>query len=565
LKQQILYNVGEWVNILGDPASAIWGGIAQLRMDSWVAKDLWSVEDLKGYQEDSHRKEMLGVAIMASQTPMNTKLGENLTKEFIIGGILSMVEAAYPVHQDENFETDEIDKCPQSIKVLRRALHEAEKSKTWDLFRSVKPPRTIARDIAEAFDTQKSLRDCLKSLKGDQDWPTDRSAGSKTTKTSSLESAIDGVIHEATQLNSAIDQKRPFKKTNFARKLEAAIRTVFDARISFINGLLLPVVVHFVTTGAAFYQAYTKLGDNDTAHSLAYGALYSWLLIVVVVGNCVAASANAKVVATAVKDQFTLEGIRVPLRRRYANAIEWECWLTDIGVSTGLSRRIGKHNVAASTRAFGTRFYLKFALGQFCGWACVAFFGACAITISYTTPTVGWGCRSLNHLLYIVVSALVALFQVLRQYFAIKYAPRQDTPQQTAEKQDTEKQYIENKRDNVEPSKVSEPKVSLYIQTSRLIYGFLVGINTFILIGGTIFHFVGLYHSNSCSAIFTKPSIAILQLAKHTQLHIDQARHYWWSTGYVAYCIAWIICAVAIAVRKYIHLALDIRFDGSKG
>jgi hypothetical protein len=533
-------------------------------MDTWVAEDLWTVEGLKGDQEDSHRKEMLGVVIMASQTPMNARLGENLTKEFIIRGILSMVEAAYPVRQDEAIETDAIDQYPQSIKTLRWTLHDAEKSKTWDLFRSVKAPRTIAREIVEAFATEKSLRDTLKTVKGDKEWPTGKSAGRKTKKVSNLENAIDGVLKEPTDQDSPIDQKRAFQKTNFSRELETAIRAVFDARISFINGILLPVVVHFVTTGAAFYQAYNKLGDNDTAHSLAYGALYSWLLIVVVVGNCVAASANAKVVATAVKNQFTLEGSRVPLRRRYTNVVEWECWLTDIGVSTGISRRMGKRDVAASTKAFGPRFYLRFVTGQFLSWACVAFFGACAITISYTTPTVGWGCRSLNHLLYIVFSALVALFQVVRQHFAIKYAPRQDVVQHITEKQDSEKQYVEGENDGLVSSNMSESKASPFIRISRIIYGILVGINSFILIGGTIFHFIGLYRSNSCSAIFTKPSSAVIQLAKHTQLHLDQARRYWWSTGYVAYCIAWIICAIAIAVRKYIHLALDIRFNGSE-
>ncbi|EPE24743.1 hypothetical protein GLAREA_08596 [Glarea lozoyensis ATCC 20868] len=459
-----------------------------------------------------------------------------------------MIEAAYPVRHDETVETDAIDKCPQSIKTLRWTLHDAEKSKTWDLFRSEKATRTLAREIVKAEPRVANRQKC---------WSNDQ-------RVSNLENAIDGVLNETIEEKSPIDQNRRFRKTNFSRDLEAAIRAVCDARISFINGLLLPIVVHFVTTGAAFYQAYNKLGDNDTAHSLAYGALYSWLLIVVVVGNCVAASANAKVVATAVKNQFTLGGSRVPLRRWYTNVVEWECGLTDIGVSTRLSRRMGKSDVAASTNAFGPRFYLRFAIGQFLSWACVAFFGSCAITISYTTPTVGWGCRSLNHLLYIVFSALVALFQVVRQHLAIKYTPRQDVAEQIAEKQDTKKRYVEGENDGLMASNISESKTSPYIRISRIIYGVLVGINAFILICGTIFHFVGLYRSNSCSAIFTKPSSAVIQLAKHTQLHLDQARRYWWSTGYVAYCIAWIICAIAIAVRKYIHLALDIRFNGSE-
>lgn len=315
-------------------------------------------------------------------------------------------------------------------------------------------------------------------------------------------------------------------ESRLAATLEGEIRTVLAANSGFADGVLLPVVFHFMSTAWGFYQAYKKLGDNDTAHSLAYGALYSWLLILVVVGNCFAVRANIGALHSSMKI-FPLLGRRQPLRHRYSNMVEWKRWLAGTDRSTGSIEHTNDHapNEALPNKDFGGRFYCEFIFGQLVGWAFVTFFGCCAIVISYMTPTVGWGCRSFNHLLYIVLSLVLALLQVVRHWINATYASRSD----------------------------------LLTEGVRWTYTLAVAVNAFVLLGGTIFHFSGLYRSYGCSRLFG-PEDAIIQLATHTKAHVQNSQRYWYSTGYVAYCVAWAVCAIAVVLRQYIQVVLRRRF-----
>jgi hypothetical protein len=308
--------------------------------------------------------------------------------------------------------------------------------------------------------------------------------------------------------------------------LEGQIRTVLAANSGFADGVFLPVVFHFMSTAWGFYQAYKKLGDNDTAHSLAYGALYSWLLILVVVGNCFAVRANIGALYSSMK-AFPLVGKRQPLRHRYPNMFQWKRWLEDADRSTGLIEHTNDPapNEVLPTESFNGPFYCKYIFGQLVGWAFVAFFGCCAIVISYMTPTVGWGCRSFNHLLYVVLSLVLALLQVFRQW--------------------------------AEATDASRSK--LLTKGVRWTYASAVAVNAFVLIGGTIFHFSGLYRSYTCSRLFG-PGDAIIQLAAHTEAHVRNSQRFWYSTGYVAYCVAWAVCAFAVVLRQYIQEGLRRRF-----
>src|SRR4051794_5763407 len=63
-------------------------------------------------------------------------------------------------------------------------------------------------------------------------------------------------------------------------------RVLLEARVDFVNTVLIPVILILVVTASVFYDAYQSLGDNDTAHSLAFGLLYSWLIILAVASNC---------------------------------------------------------------------------------------------------------------------------------------------------------------------------------------------------------------------------------------------------------------------------------------
>lgn len=113
-----------------------------------------------------------------------------------------------------------------------------------------------------------------------------------------------------------------------------------------------------------------------------------------------------------------LSRIRVLLRERYSNALEQECWLTNIGLDTKLKDKVvvaRSHQLALNTRTITFKwFYTKYLVGQLVGQVTVAFFCRCTAIILYIMPTVGWGCRSFNHLTYAILSLVVALPQVAK-------------------------------------------------------------------------------------------------------------------------------------------------------
>lgn len=58
-------------------------------------------------------------------------------------------------------------------------------------------------------------------------------------------------------------------------KIKEAVRIVLHARIPFLGAIALPAILMLAVTASVFRQAYNKLGDNGTAHSLAFGIWYS--------------------------------------------------------------------------------------------------------------------------------------------------------------------------------------------------------------------------------------------------------------------------------------------------
>jgi hypothetical protein len=244
-KDNFADKVGEWIILLGDPATALWGAFSQLSMDFWVARRLWRIEGPSevGYLAHGHEKEMLGLAIMASQTPMDRGNAEILTNEFIIQALNAIPEAA----RSARIPGDEV---PKSITDLQYALVTAGETGGHKLFRTTEQSRLLAKAIGTSFGPAQTIRDCLTTLKNTfGTWAAPDTTGGIV---GSLQSAIDGVLEDS---SPHIDQPFHFYESDFAKKLDAGIRTILDARINFLNGIVLPVVFHFATTAWGFYKA----------------------------------------------------------------------------------------------------------------------------------------------------------------------------------------------------------------------------------------------------------------------------------------------------------------------
>jgi hypothetical protein len=357
-----------------------------------------------------------------------------------------------------------------------------------------------------------------------------RSLGEKLSKKHVSHSASSSKSMDVTEIEKVVSttstpteprtkfQKDPDKEEKKWRKgLRDAIYILLDARDDFVNTILIPVILMLVVTASVFYDAYENLGDNDTAHSLAYGLLYSWLIILSVASNCYTSSLTPELLGDAIGKNFpvlsstilsptvlpstTLTTVR--LRDRYTNSLLWRSWMADVAITEPVQ---GKNRVV-----------LKFLAGQLFGWFCVAVAASCAGLISYKTPTVGIGCRSFNHFLYAFVSLVVCLIPVL------KYSV----------------------------------KKKIHKDILAFIYGFLVICNLIILLLGTALHLFGVFRRCWCMNLFAAKS-KLVELNGNTAEAIMNANIYWLPVGYVAFTFIWVVCAAAIFEREYINFRVGL-------
>lgn len=96
------------------------------------------------------------------------------------------------------------------------------------------------------------------------------------------------VVRNIFEIMSGLGKARDYSKT--------ACRVMFSARKKFNMSVALPVAFYVGVAAAVFYDAAQKLGDNDTAHSLAYGVWYNWILLLSVFSNCFATHVSLEAV-----------------------------------------------------------------------------------------------------------------------------------------------------------------------------------------------------------------------------------------------------------------------------
>lgn len=305
-------------------------------------------------------------------------------------------------------------------------------------------------------------------------------------------------------------------------RLLFGIQVILKARLDFINGVFLPVVLQLAATVSSFHDAYDQNGDVETAHNLSYGIWYSWVIILAVVSNSNAASANPGVAKAAIGD--VVADSTLPLRKRFPNAMAWGNWV--------------KKLCDGAEDVYHTKyFYYIYIGGQLFGWACVAFACACASVISYTTPTTGVGCDTFTYILYGSLSLVVALLLVLRHWVWSKVPPdEKGSPVQRESQAD----------------KPSRSAWKIIDEILKVVYAVLVSLNAFVLFGGTLFHLIGLYRSCRCQALFGSSS-TVVELNFFTQQAIDNATRFWLPVGYVCFSLVWVICMTAIILRAYLY------------
>jgi hypothetical protein len=506
----VSFQLLEYGGFLGDPASAIWGAFSELAEDWWLSGIMLHATDL--------RRELLAAVILAGQGEFNEKTNKRMTEALVTRILLDIVghedSKAKRGSQDEKSQNSKseiitpvddmspdiphltskeigtivVEKerlAPLTTTALRRKLEgslEIEGERLWDDIDATK--------IAKALVAISEGRDVSHDLFSDGSPRKFRTALAQILKTYNQRP-----IAERTTLL--------IREGTFTYKLWDGIRVLLEARVDFVNTILIPVILMLVVTASVFYDAYQNLGDNDTAHSLAYGLLYSWLIILAVAANCYTSSLTYGLVARV----LPIPPATVHLRERYTNALRWRRWLGDIGI---VDRPVHSN----------TRVLIKYLVGQLLGWACVAIVAACAAAISYSTPTVGIGCRSFNQLLYALMSLVVCMVPVILYWNEL----RQGT------------------------------KYNKYI---TLFYRLLLTCNVAVLLIGTLLHLIGTFRSCRCMNLFGRHT-ALLELNTQTEQAVHNATIYWLPVGYVAFIFIWCVSGSAIVMRQVINFRVGI-------
>ncbi|KAF2202163.1 hypothetical protein GQ43DRAFT_431009 [Delitschia confertaspora ATCC 74209] len=451
----------EYVLLLGDPASALWGAFAEIQSDCKLARKLSTPTS------SWLTKKAIWIAMLTGDTKFRY---DRLWEGFIDSLAL------------ENYARAE----------KLRALQEPLSS-------DPSPWKALAEEVAA--------------------WPVGNENESFDEKQDpdAIQKSKYGVTSAAQVTPGRTSQ------VSMERGLSHAIHVLVQARIDFLKGIFIPVVLMLMVTASVFFDGYHKLGDKDTAHALAYGIWYSWLITLSVAGNCFATSGNVELAQKSFGHYLKLSKRRVSPSERYLNTFDWNLWLWYIMSADPRKPQSGP----IPTR--GAWFWAKFLLGQTVGWICVAFACGCAAIISWTTPTAGLGCRSFTFLLYAIVAFIVAIINVVRQWLEKKSTSRRGGQQ----------------------------FLVLFTNVVKVSYGILVIFNALIMILGTIFHLSGVYRSCWCSRLFASDE-TLLEFNRKTEESINNAKRYWLVTGYIAFSGVWIICGLTVAARKYMVWKIEL-------
>jgi hypothetical protein len=134
--------------------------------------------------------------------------------------------------------------------------------------------------------------------------------------------ALAQIVRTCNQRPAAAHKVLLIRNSTFTHKLWDGIHVLLEAGVDFVNTILIPVILILVVTASVFYDAYQNLGDSDTARSLAYGLLHSWLIILAVAANCYTSSLTYGLVNRTIGTKakvLPLSPVTLRLRLRYTN------------------------------------------------------------------------------------------------------------------------------------------------------------------------------------------------------------------------------------------------------
>jgi hypothetical protein len=513
----VLYQLQEFMAILGDPVSAIRGAFSEVALDVRMVHNIC--------RRGNFDRLMKALAMVAGQTKFDECVDVKLTDLILRDGLLAAIDSfdnmadlrealdkfARRKKQLLEPESHRYEVIKEMRLTLTLTLIEQKEDHFQRCLRALQ--RSLGRDSNELQDAIGKVlqRRFAKTVSGKEDFGTgDAKTGDPETGYVGKHGIKSETVEEGTTGMRLVEQYE---------WLKTGIQTTLKGRVDFMKGVVLPVILGLVATAGSFYSAYSQLGDNDAAHALAYGVWYSWAIIIAVVSNCYVATTNPGVAKLALKYDF-LSDVTVPLRDRSDNTQKWMKWLKDIGVEGDAPGSAPPDKGSFRSKAWSS---LKHLFEQTLAWICIAMPCACAASISYTTPTVGLGCRAFTFLLYGICTLVLSWLPVYRS--------------QVDKTDDTWSQRV-----------------------LRTLYIFGVCVNVFIILGGTAFNLIGLYRTCRCEVLFASNDF-LLQMSSNTALDVANAKKFWLPVGYMDFGFIWIICVIAVTCRSYIVYSINLLLD----
>ncbi|KAF3903660.1 hypothetical protein AA313_de0206750 [Arthrobotrys entomopaga] len=554
----VLWPYIEWVSVLGDPASAFCAAFSTLAKDFVCSYFLFRAE-YKNLQPLD--KSLIGLGMVASRTrPEEYTLSSFLPMAFsrLISEVLMNPDVtATPQLRDHLFSLKNLFdnkhlKLVLTATASRNMLTAFEESDT-----EGKTLRAQLLALQSELKTSPQTTEILNSPKSEKqmNFPNIPEATSQAPELLPAVSAVilnwpETPLGKITPERSEIEKVTPTRVADPTLKEEPirifpstsikfVIQAIRRSRDNFLTSVAFPMVLVFASIVNTFFGAYKQLGDGDTAQGIAYGTWYMWILILSVFSNTSASSAKTKFVRDALR---TSAGIRekqifvesVMARNIYGNNANWFRWLEKAGVPKLF--RMGILGPGDERKLGGITHFLCYVVWQVVGWLWVGFACANAAAVAFTTPTIGVGCRTFNHVLYAGGTLLAALLRVFKR--------------EAFERQGA---YTEKGRQN--EKNISRRAQELF----AVFYHVVCTVNVLILSLGTLFQISGLYNNCKCQALFGDDD-TIIDVGTNTGLAVKNATRYWLSMAYVAYTTAWVACGLAICTRAFVTWILDNNF-----
>jgi hypothetical protein len=287
------------------------------------------------------------------------------------------------------------------------------------------------------------------------------------------------------------------------RKLQALLSLLpsYGARVG------IPIVFYLGAYAYAIFDASSKRGDNDTAHAVAFGLWYGVVVIVAIVSSSVLGVDNPASLEAVFAENVPMDHDPKILRPQRTHTHPYHfhdshfhtVWLWKRArVFQEWTKHLPLDQIIVSkinsiTPRIISGFYASILIALPCAGAC---------WISYQTPDVGFGCRSVAHIIY--ASSQIILIVFWWVYYSSCFRIRETHHQQH----------------------FTWSSIPVYSLSTVAVVAAVVS-----AIGGTIMQLAGVFRNCICKASlqYLLPSnrgMGTVNLANDTQEHRDHAK--WW-------------------------------------